>query len=85
MTRSAIVDATAWRYENEFNRLTIIYLGFFSDKEKLGVLKQINEHKEEHRQLMTEGSRLADLKKSHDEWCDAMMDNIKTKQTKPSN
>ena len=78
MTRSNSIDATAWRNILEFERLTIIYKGFFSDNDAIKI--EIQTHKDEHRISQEEGTRLADLKKSHDDWVESYLENIKTKQ-----
>jgi len=78
MTRSNIIDATAWRNIIEFERLAIIYAGFFSNNDTIKI--EIQQHKDEHRISQEEGTRLADLKKSHDEWLTSYMENIQNKQ-----
>ncbi len=79
MTRSNSIDATAWRNVIEFERLTTIYLGFFSEAQ-LKPYTEVSKHRDEHRISQEEGVRLADLKKSHDEWIESYMENIKNKQ-----
>lgn len=78
MTRSNSIDATAWRNILEFDRMTTIYAGFFSSSDAIKL--EIQNHKEEHRISQEEGTRLADLKKSHDEWLTSYMENIQNKQ-----
>ena len=78
MTRSNAIDATAWRNIIEFDRLTIIYKGFFSDTDAIKL--EIQKHKEEHRISQEDATRLLDLKKSHDDWVESYLENIKTKQ-----
>jgi|TARA_R110002012_G_scaffold255462_1_gene435417 hypothetical protein len=78
MSRSNQIDATAWRNVIEFERLATIYLGFFKDTTQAS--QEVQKHKDEHRAAQEEGMRLADLKKSHDEWIDSYMENIANKQ-----
>lgn len=80
MTRSNSIDATAWRNIMEFERLAIIYMGFFSEATSAAATIEIQSHKDEHRISQEEGTRLADLKKTHDEWIESYMENIKNKQ-----
>jgi len=78
MSRSNQIDATAWRNIIEFERLANIYLGFFKGDAVMTI--EIQGHKDEHRAEQEDGTRLADLKKSHDNWIESYMENIKTKQ-----
>tara|TARA_R110002050_G_scaffold37872_1_gene93633 strand:+ start:522 stop:722 length:201 start_codon:yes stop_codon:yes gene_type:complete len=64
----------------EFERLAIIYMGFFSEATSAAATIEIQSHKDEHRISQEEGTRLADLKKTHDEWIESYMENIKNKQ-----
>tara|TARA_R110001592_G_scaffold54975_2_gene168375 strand:- start:1801 stop:2040 length:240 start_codon:yes stop_codon:yes gene_type:complete len=78
MTRSATIDATSWRNLIEFERLTVIYLGFFSDGNVS--MDVIHGHIAQHRKDQQEATRLAELKKAHEEWVDKYMGMIRDKQ-----
>jgi len=80
MSRSNQIDATAWRNIIEFERLTTIYIGFFSEEKSAAATIEVQAHKDEHKSAQEDGMRLADLKKAHDEWIDSYMENIRNKQ-----